>query len=616
MGVLSKIFSENPVLTKELRVRMRGARAYWILLGYLLFLAVVMLFTYNTFQGDVATAGVGGSNSSQVGLNLFRTLEVCQIFLVLFITPAITSGSITIEKEQQTIDLLTMSRLSRLSIVSGKMLSAIAFTALLLVSSLPLVSICFMLGSIDPAMVLSVYLEMLCGSFLIGAIGLMWSSIVKTTTNSVLLTYLSMLAIMTVVSMLYASLNLLNGPLGGAGSGGILVVAWAALANNLFGPAFMGFTGLEGMGFMVTCILIGCMCVVIAMSRLETFPDRRAGILRALTAAIILFLLTTINLWWLNTLYTVNTGPLVKSPALGALLIPITLLMLLIPIFATGELQPYEARKFFSYYLKGWTPKGLNRGKLASGLPFLVILSVLCLFAYVGSFAIFRKLGDVNNSSNLPGFVTAVAPLPTAYPNMGKGYNGFINTGGHTLVYSAGVVVTVDGVPVPTAGSTPTKAPPVVPKTGLAAIKGDFPQAALVFMTFVVGFSLLCQFLSVAFRNRWIAFVLASLILGVILFLPLVNLATAGGDTPFFTAYLVLLNPLVPLLPMTDPSVFAPSGPTNSSYMVDLAYPIWFYCAAGWGLIGAISFAFMLPFVRREAKSSKPIPYEELIAEA
>ena len=139
MSLLAKLFPENPVLTKELRVRMRGARAYWILLGYLVFLAVVLLFTYSTFTSEVLASGAGGSNSGQVGVNLYRYLLVCQIFLVLFITPAITSGSITIEKEQQTLDLLTMTRLSRWSVVTGKMLSAIAFTALLLVSSLPLV---------------------------------------------------------------------------------------------------------------------------------------------------------------------------------------------------------------------------------------------------------------------------------------------------------------------------------------------------------------------------------------------------------------------------------------------------------------------------------------------
>ena len=46
MTALIRFIPDNPVLTKELRVRMRGARAYWILLGYLGFLAVLVLLRY------------------------------------------------------------------------------------------------------------------------------------------------------------------------------------------------------------------------------------------------------------------------------------------------------------------------------------------------------------------------------------------------------------------------------------------------------------------------------------------------------------------------------------------------------------------------------------------
>ena len=618
MSLLAKIFPENPVLTKELRVRMRGARAYWILLGYLTFLAVVLLFTYYTFTGEVLAKGAGGSNSGQVGVILYRTLLVCQIFLVLFITPAITSGSITIEKEQQTIDLLTMTRLSRWSVVTGKMLSAIAFTALLLVSSLPLVSICFMLGSIDPAMVLSTYLEMLCGSFLIGALGLMWSSIAKTTTISVLLTYLTMLAFVIVVGFLYGSQALLT-TMGGAGVGSnIAGVAWAALAINLFGSNFMGINSLEGSGFMVMSLLIGMVAIVIAMARLETFPDRRAGLLRLLTSAVVIFLVLSINIWWLNTLYTVNTGPTVKSPAIGVLLIPIGLLMLLIPVFATGELQPYEARKFWKYYFSGWTPKGLNRGKLASGLPFLTLLALGCLAAYVVPFIFFKHFNDVNRSSVLPGMPLSsrimsgpALPPVTVYPVMGNAYSGTINVNGSQVTYVNGVVTLVNGVRY-TPLTQQLKKIPVINRSGLAGIYGDFPQAALVLLTFVIGFALFCQLLSVMFRNRWIAFVLSTLSLLLILILPILNVAAAGGDTPFFTFYVVILDPFIALFLMADPSTLA----TKDNPLAVFSLPFWFYCSVGWSAIGLSSFLLMLPFVRAESKRNKPIPYEELVAEA
>src|SRR6266404_6203381 len=120
MSLVMRLLPDNPVLTKELRVRMRGARAYWILLCYLVFLSVVMVVSYSSWSSQVRESGSGGSGVSQLGNQIFMILLICQIFLVLFITPAITSGSITIEREQQTLDMLTMTRLSRGSMVAGK----------------------------------------------------------------------------------------------------------------------------------------------------------------------------------------------------------------------------------------------------------------------------------------------------------------------------------------------------------------------------------------------------------------------------------------------------------------------------------------------------------------
>src|SRR5579859_936041 len=116
MSLIARMLPDNPVLTKELRVRMRGTRAYWILFGYLGFLTAVLLFAYWGFEKFVTESGGGASESSRMGTQMFASVILTQMFLVLFITPAITSGSITLEKEQRTLDMLTMTRMSRRSI--------------------------------------------------------------------------------------------------------------------------------------------------------------------------------------------------------------------------------------------------------------------------------------------------------------------------------------------------------------------------------------------------------------------------------------------------------------------------------------------------------------------
>src|SRR5947209_4841610 len=158
MSAITRFWMDNPVLTKELRVRMRGARAYWILTGYLAILSFMLFMQYSQWWNTAQVRGGGLSMGSKVGQGFFYYIIITQAFLVAFITPAITAGAITMEKEQRTLELLEMTRLSRGSIVAGKLLSAISFVALLLVSSLPLTSICFFLGGVSPEQVVYWYL--------------------------------------------------------------------------------------------------------------------------------------------------------------------------------------------------------------------------------------------------------------------------------------------------------------------------------------------------------------------------------------------------------------------------------------------------------------------------
>src|SRR6266550_4116486 len=194
MSALTAIWRDNPVLTKELRVRMRGARAYWILTGYLLFLSFILFFRYMFWWNEGQREGSGFSSGSKIGQDFFASIALVQAFLVAFITPAVTSGAITIEKEQRTLEMLEMTRLSRASIVAGKLISAVSFVALLLVSSLPLTSICFFLGGVSPEQVAQAYSLLLAISFVAATLGIVWSTVARTTAAAVVFTYASLLA--------------------------------------------------------------------------------------------------------------------------------------------------------------------------------------------------------------------------------------------------------------------------------------------------------------------------------------------------------------------------------------------------------------------------------------
>ncbi len=601
MSLIARLLPDNPVLTKELRVRMRGSRAYWMLFGYLGILSVLLWFQYYGWLNQVHTSGSGGGEAARLGNEIFIYLLVAQMFLVLFITPAITSGALTIEKEQLTLDVLILTRLSRRSIIAGKLLSAVSFTALLIVSSLPLVSICFMLGSVDPKMVLSTYLEMLMGSVLIGAMGLMWSSVMKTTTLAVMATYGSVFLIFIACLIIAVpfTMGAMGGMGGGGGSSGILGSSMVAIYQSWFGNSYLGIPVIEGVGFAVFCFLGAWVLCAVAMVRLEMFPERKALMLRLLSALIVGLQLLSIDTWWVQGWYNRGGGAIMGSmePPIGALTLTCLALLLLIPIFGTGDLRPSEARNYLGYLAKGWTLKGLTRGKLHSGLPYLMLMALLALGLFALSFALVGKSANIMNSSIGAAATTTPSNAANMFPP------------GMSSPPPSALVVGPNGKLIP-ANPAVRGAPAAAAVAPPAPNVGDFPQAAAAILATVFGFGMLCLFLSVLFRNRWIAWLIAYVLLLLVLTVPeIANYsASSKADLSLFNQLLCdlyYLNPIQCLLQMASPGKYM-----DHRYITFGDVPVWQVTACVWTIIGVLSFLASLPIAYRQGKKSVPIPYE------
>ena len=185
---------DNPVVTKELRGRMRGTRTYWLLFGYLLVLSLILFFSYLGWSAQHSSSmEIGGSGAGfTVGRTFFKTLFYSQAVIMALITPALTGGAISVEREQRTFELLRGSVLRPGAIVWGKLLSSVSFVALLLTSSLPLLSLCFLLGGVSPGEVFFAYLLLIGDAFLFGAIGLCWSAFAANTATATVLSYLTL----------------------------------------------------------------------------------------------------------------------------------------------------------------------------------------------------------------------------------------------------------------------------------------------------------------------------------------------------------------------------------------------------------------------------------------
>ena len=190
--------------TKELRGRMRGRRAFTVLTLYLALLAgfawaVTEIQKRGVEQAQVVFPGGGMEQvlgvgqvgqSSLVGQTLFTSLLVLLTLLIVFLAPAFTAGAISQEREKQTFELLVATPLPALAIVLGKLLTALVYLFLLILASIPLMSLVFTFGGISPDDVVRAYAVLVATAIGLGALGLFFSALVRRTQVATVLTYL------------------------------------------------------------------------------------------------------------------------------------------------------------------------------------------------------------------------------------------------------------------------------------------------------------------------------------------------------------------------------------------------------------------------------------------
>lgn len=179
----------NPVLLKELKLRFRSFKSFSGLMVYLIALVIVVVgfLVVNTqFTGS-------GFFTPSASYYMFMMLTVLQMALVMFITPGLTAGSISGEREKQTLNILLTTTQSSFQIILGKLLSSLAFLALMLIAGLPLYSIVFLFGGVSPSQLLLIFFFYFVTMLTIGSIGIFFSTITKKTIVSMIATYSSMI---------------------------------------------------------------------------------------------------------------------------------------------------------------------------------------------------------------------------------------------------------------------------------------------------------------------------------------------------------------------------------------------------------------------------------------
>jgi len=168
----------NPVLVKELRSRMRGARAFVLLTIYLVILGGVTLLFYAAIA-DISSGALDSGRT--IGKGLFLLISAVALIEVCFISPTLTSGSIAGEKERQSYDLLIASLLSPWQIIWGKLAAALSFALLLIISIVPMMSLAFLFGGVSLTEVVIALIGLVTTAVFYSTIGVFWSTALRTT---------------------------------------------------------------------------------------------------------------------------------------------------------------------------------------------------------------------------------------------------------------------------------------------------------------------------------------------------------------------------------------------------------------------------------------------------
>ena len=181
----------NPILAFSGRRRMRSARTITLLSLYVL--AVLLFGVATSFyvfcKPTISIYDMGSGLTGYVAMLLF------QFLLILLVTPALTAGSISGERERQTLELLLVTNTGSLRIVLGKLLESLGLVLLLIIATLPAMCLSLLTGGVTLAQVLVGLLYLGVTAFAALSVGMLCSALFRRTVAATVVAYLAVFAL-------------------------------------------------------------------------------------------------------------------------------------------------------------------------------------------------------------------------------------------------------------------------------------------------------------------------------------------------------------------------------------------------------------------------------------
>lgn len=179
----------NAVLFKDMQQKTKRIKLALsvFLCNLLLAVIAIIVLLVMTFSGiDDGLVDYGTLNGLFIGLASTEAVLLC------FITPSLTAGAITIEREKQTFDVLLSTRLTPWEIIKGKYWASLLQVLLLIISGLPIYSLVFIYGGVSFFQALGVLLVLMVVAMFVAALGIYSSATRKKTLAATIMTFFLM----------------------------------------------------------------------------------------------------------------------------------------------------------------------------------------------------------------------------------------------------------------------------------------------------------------------------------------------------------------------------------------------------------------------------------------
>lgn len=252
-----------------------GTRRWQLYATRVLFVTTLLVALASVWETSGAETDTIGQASAALAESTYFAIVGTQLVLVLLAAPAATAGAVCLDKARGTLAHVLVTDLSNAEIILGKLAARLAPVLMFVACSLPVVSLCALLGGIDPNALPRAYLVTVAVTVMGCSLALTLSIWARRTHEVLLAVYLVWGAWLLALPMA----RLLNG-ISGKLLDFTLVVPFADPFELAFATYWRpGATTIDGeVGkFVLGCLVISAALLALAILRVRALGSRDAG---------------------------------------------------------------------------------------------------------------------------------------------------------------------------------------------------------------------------------------------------------------------------------------------------------------------------------------------------